>query len=251
MSTSRFAVLLATVLSLATAGTPTGAQSTAMTGVTPQFEHIGKLAFGPDGVIFAADGQDVSITALQLAEQMAGGVPGTKDVPAVDRRIAGLLGIDAGNLLITDMVVDPTTRNTYISVMRGMGAGAMPVLVRVDGAGEINVISFDGVRYTRIGVPNPPPATTPLVLSDGRSIPVNNYPDTVDPHGLMGVQTITHMAFVDGRLYVAGLSNEEFASKMRDPVSVQDGGPGYERRDLPRLPRADGDVLARVHVRAV
>ena len=215
MSISRFALLLVAVLSLATAGTPTAAQSTAMTGVTPQFEHIGKLAFGPDGVIFAADGQDVSITALQLAEQMASGVPGTKDVPAVDQNIAGLLGIDAGNLLITDMVVDPKTRNTYISVMRGMGAGAMPVLLRVDGAGEIDVISFEGVRYTRIGVPNPPPPETPLVLSDGRAIPVSNYPDTVDPQGLMGVQTITHMAFVDGRLYVAGLSNEEFASKMR------------------------------------
>ncbi len=215
MSISRFALLLVAVLSLATAGTPTAAQSTAMTGVTPQFEHIGKLAFGPDGVIFAADGQDVSITALQLAEQMAGGVPGTKDVPAVDQMIAGLLGIDAGNLLITDMVVDPKTSNTYISVMRGMGAGAMPVLLRVDGAGEIDVISFDGVRYTRIGVPNPPPPETPLVLSNGREVPVSNYPDTVDPQGLFGVQTITHMAFVDGRLYVAGLSNEEFASKMR------------------------------------
>ena len=214
MSKSSISLLFVVALSLAVAGAP-AAQSTAMTGVTPEFEHIGKLAFGPDGVIFAADGQDVSITALQLSEQMAGGVPGTKDVPAVDQKIAGLLGIDAGNLHITDMVVDPETRNTYISVMRGMGAGAMPVLLRVDGAGEIDVISFDGVRYTRIEVPNPPPPETPLVLSDGREIPVSNYPNTVDRQGLMGVQTITHMAFVDGRLYVAGLSNEEFASKMR------------------------------------
>ena len=170
MSKSRFALLFVAVMSLVIAGAPAAAQSTAMTGVTPEFEHIGKLAFGPEGVIFAADGQDVSITALQLAEQMAGGVPGTQDVPAVDQKIAGLLGIDAGNLMITDMVVDPATRNTYIAVMRGMGAGAMPVLVRVDGAGEIDVISFEGVRYTRIGVPNPPPPETPLVLSDGRAI---------------------------------------------------------------------------------
>ena len=183
--------------------------------MTPEFKHIGKLAFGPEGVIFAADGQEVTITALQLGERMAGGVPGTQDVPAIDGKIAGLLGIDAENLLITDMVVDPNTRNTYISVMRGLGAGAAPVLLRVDGAGEIEVISFDEVEYTRIGVPNPPPAATPLVLADGRSIPVPNYPDAVDPAGLMGVQTITHMAFIEGNLFVSGLSNEEFASKMR------------------------------------
>ena len=77
------------------------------------------------------------------------------------------------------------------------------------------MISFDEVEYTRIGVPNPPPAATPLVLADGRSIPVPNYPDAIDPAGLMGVQTITHMAFIEGNLFVSGLSNEEFASKMR------------------------------------
>jgi len=162
---------------------------------------------------------------------MAGGVPGTHDVPAVDQKIAALLGIDAANLLITDMVVDPTTRNTFISVMRGLGAGALPVLLRVDGAGTIEVISLDQVEYARIGVPNPPPPETPLVLSSGRSLPVSNYPDQIDPSGLMGVQTITHMAFIDGQLYVSGLSNEEFASKMRVipyPFETADEGTSVE-----------------------
>src|SRR5262249_9944691 len=110
--------------------------------------------------------------------------------------------------------VNPKTRNTFVSVMRGQGAGATPVLLRVDGAGKIDVISLDSVRYSRIGVPNPPPEQTPLVLGE-RRIPVNNYPDKVDPKGLMGVQTITHMAFIDSKLYVSGLATEEVASKMR------------------------------------
>ena len=231
MTSVRVSLFLVAGLSLATSGALSAANSTPTTGVTPVFKHIGKLAFGPDGVIFAADGQDVSITALQLAEQMAGGVPGTKDVAAIDQKIAGLLGIDVGNLLITDMVVDPTTRNTYVSVMRGLGADATPVVLRVDGAGEIEVISFDQVRYSKIGMPNPPPAETPLVLADGRSIPVSNYPDKVDPQGLMGVQTITHMALVDDNLYVSGLSNEEFASKMRVipyPFATADEGTSVE-----------------------
>ncbi len=231
MSRVRFGLLLVVGLSLAVAGARSAANSEATSGVTPEFQHIGKLAFGPDGVIFAADVQEVSITALHLGGQMAGGVPGTQDVAAIDSKVAGLLGIDAGNLLITDMVVDPRTRNTWLSVMRGLGAGAVPVLLRVDGAGEIEVISFDEVRYTRIGVPNPPPAETPLVLADGRAIPVSNYPDDVDPAGLIGVQTITHMAYIDGNLYVSGLSNEEFASKMRVipyPFRVADAGTSVE-----------------------
>lgn len=231
MSAFRYGLLLVVGLSLAAAGVRSAANSEATTGVAPEFQYIGKLAFGPEGVLFAADAQEVSITALHLGEQMAGGVPGTQDVPAIDSKVAGLLGIDAGNLLITDMVVDPRTRNTWLSVMRGLGADAVPVLLRVDGAGEIEVISFDEVRYTRIGVPNPPPAETPLVLAGGREIPIANYPDQVDPAGLIGVQTITHMAYIDGNLFVSGLSNEEFASKMRVipyPFRVADAGTSVE-----------------------
>jgi hypothetical protein len=224
-------LLLVAVLSIATSGAPWAADSTATSGMGPAFKHIGKLATGPDGVLFAADGQEVSITALQLGKQMEGATPGTQDVPAIDQKIAALLGIDAKNLLVTDMVVNPKTRNTFISAMRGTGAGATPVLLRVDGAGKIDVIALDQVRYSKIGLPNPPPADTPLLLSGGRKIPVPNYPDKVDPKGLMGVQTITHMAFIDGKLYVSGLSSEEFASKMRVipyPFAKADDGTSVE-----------------------
>ena len=223
-------LLLLAALAVATAGVPS-AQSPATTGVTPTFKHINKLAFGPEGVLFVADAQEVSITALQLAKQMAGGAAGTQDIPAIDQKIAGLLGVDAKNLLITDMVVNPRTRNTFISVMRGTGAGATAVILRVDGAGKIEVVPMDQVRYSKIGLPNPPPADTPLVLAGGRKLPVANYPDKVDPKGLMGVQTITHMAFIDGKLYVSGLSSEEFASKMRVipyPFANVDAGTSVE-----------------------
>src|SRR5262249_19145033 len=152
----------------------------------------------------AADSQDVSITALQLGQEAAAAVPGTKDVPALDQKIAALLGTDASKLLITDVVVNPVTRNTFISVMRGQGAAATPVLLRVDGSGRIDVVALDHLRYSRIALPNAPPEITPLVVN-GKSNPVPNYPDKVDPQGTLGVQTITHMAYLDHKLYVAGL----------------------------------------------
>ena len=230
MRHTSFRVMAVMAFALATSGSVTGAAPTAISGSGPTFKHIGPLAFGPDGVLFAADGQDVSIAALQLGQQMAGGAPGTRDVPAIDQKIAALLGIDAKNLLITDMVVNPKTGNAFISAMRGRGAGATPVLLRVDGAGKIDVIVLDQVRYSRIGLPNPPPSETPLVLGE-RKIPVANYPDKVDPAGVMGVQTITHMAFIDGKLYVSGLANEEFASRMRVipyPFATADSGASVE-----------------------
>ena len=91
MSTARIGLLFVVAASLAAAGALAASSSDATTGVTPEFKHIGKLAFGPEGVIFAADGQEVTITALQLGERMAGGAPGTQDVARhrrQDRRAA-------------------------------------------------------------------------------------------------------------------------------------------------------------------
>lgn len=231
MRSTALKLMLVAVLGVATSLAPRAAGTAATSGVKPTFKHIGKLAFGPEGVLFAADGQEVSITALQLGPLTAGKAPGTKDIAEIDQKIAALLGIDAKNLMITDMVVNPKSRNTFMSAMRGVGAGATPVLVRVDGAGALEVVSLDQVKYSRIAVPNPPPSETPLLLSNGRKIPVPNYPDKVDPKGLMGVQTITHMAFIDGKLYVSGLSSEEFASKMRVipyPFATADEGTSVE-----------------------
>ena len=65
---------------------------------------IGPLTFGPDGVLFAADTQAATIYALELGDKANGGAPGTQAVDAIDQKIAGLLGTDAKEIAITDMV---------------------------------------------------------------------------------------------------------------------------------------------------
>ena len=79
---------LVAVLTVAASGAPSAAGTTATSGSTPIFKHIGKLAFGPEGVLFAADGQEVSITALQLGKQMAGGAV-VRDRPDLPLKFIG------------------------------------------------------------------------------------------------------------------------------------------------------------------
>ena len=43
----------------------------------------------------------------------------------------------------TALAIHPRTKNAYISVMRGTGADAKPVLLRVDGAGAIEPIAVE------------------------------------------------------------------------------------------------------------
>ena len=234
MRSSLVRVACVLMLIAATPGTPTGQTSGVTSGIGPTPQHLGPLTFGPDAVLFAADAQEVFIYALDLSQQVAGGVPGTRNVPAVDDRIAALLGTDASNLIITDLAVHPGTRNAFISVMRGQGAGATPVLLRVDGAGELTVVPLDRVPYTRMKLPNPPDESTTLVLQGGQEFPIPNYPSNQETEGMLSlfsVQTITDMAYTDGRLYVAGLSNEEFASKLRSiayPFKDVDAGTSAE-----------------------
>jgi hypothetical protein len=182
-----------------------GAQSATM-------QSIGPLAFGPDGTLFAADNQGAAIVAFDLGDQAAKGAPGAKAIDMLDEKLAGLLGTGAREITITDLAVHPQTRNAYVSVMRGQGAGSTPTLFRIDGAGTIAHVPLQTLKSQRATLPNPPAAN-----GSGRQNP--------------RASVITDMAFADGRLWVAGLSNEEFASKLRAipyPFATVDSGASVE-----------------------
>jgi hypothetical protein len=95
--------------------------------------------------------------------------------------------------------------------MRGQGTAAQPALLRIDGAGKITMVNLEPVKFTSVALPNPP-----AVSASGRG---------------GRSQSITDMAYVNGRIYVAGLSNEEFASKLWSvayPFAATDRGASVE-----------------------
>jgi hypothetical protein len=200
----------ALLLAVASASAPLSARL-AVAAMGPAFSSIGPLTFAADGTLFAADRNAASIVAMTLGSQAAGKVAGTKDVDGVDARIGALLGTDAAGITITDLAVHPASKNSFISVMRGTGPAAQAALVRVDGAGEISLVNLETVAFTSVALPNPPAAS---------------------PNGRGGrAQSVTDLAFLNGRLYVAGLSNEEFASKLWSvayPFATVDNGASIE-----------------------
>ncbi len=208
----RTSLKLVAVLALAIASVSAPlAERLGVPSTGPSLSSIGPLAFGPDGILYAADRQAATIFALDLGAQATGGAPGTKDVAGVDQQIAALLGTAAAEIAITDLVVHPTTRNSFVAVMRGQGTAAQPALLRIDGAGKITMVNLEPVKFTSVALPNPPAVSTSG--RGGRS------------------QSITDLAYVNGRIYVAGLSNEEFASKLWSvayPFAATDRGASVE-----------------------
>jgi hypothetical protein len=204
------ALLLTAGLAASLSGTP-AARSTvtaADAGAAPT--SLGALTFGPGNVLFAADPQGAAIYAFELGT--ASGAPGAADVPDLDKKVAAVLGTDAALVTITDLAVHPTSRHVYLAAMRGTGASAAPALLRLDGAGRLDVVALNGLKYTSVALPNAPVAN-PQARRDPRAA------------------SITDMAFDNGQLIVAGLSNEEFSSKLRAvkyPFSTVEPGTSVE-----------------------
>jgi hypothetical protein len=179
-----------------------------LTKGTVELKSAGPLAFGPHGILFVGDPQAAVIYAIDTGDSTA---PETKKQPKVegiDAKIASLLGTETDEVRINDLAVNPISGTTYFSVARGKGPAAPAVLVRVTGEGKLSELSLKNVKSAKTEIANPPPAGK----GKGRRAPSR-------------LESITHLAFVKGRVIVAGLSNEEFASKLRAiPFPFEKGG---------------------------
>jgi hypothetical protein len=164
----------------------------------PDLKSAGALAFGPKGVLFVGDPQGAQVVAIDVGTAPSNPIgPGFK-LEGADAKIAAFLGTKADDITINDVVVEPGTNIAYISVSRGKGPSAEPAIVRVDGKGNVTALSLDKVAYAKVALSAAPAAGA----QDKKGQSLRS-------------QAITDLAFVDGKLFIAGLSNEEFASKLR------------------------------------
>jgi hypothetical protein len=166
----------------------------------PELKSMGPLAFGPEGILFVADGKSAAIVAIATADTKPAPGTTTLKVEALNQKLAGLLGIAADQLLIDDMAVNPISHQVYLAVSRGRGPDATPVLVRVKTGGELETVDLSNVQFARAELPAPP---ADKVVGEGRR---QNNPRR---------ESITDVAFLQNRVLVAGLSNEEFSSALR------------------------------------
>ncbi len=175
-----------------------------LTKGTPELKSATTLAFGPKGLLFVGDSAAATIYAIDTGDTKSAG---EKDlnVEKLDSKVAAALGVTDG-VRITDMKVNPSSGNVYVSATRGTGAGT-PALLKVARDGTVSAVSLKDIPFASVKIPNP---------SAG---------------GKGGSAVITQMAFVNGKLIVAGLSSEEFASTLRVipfPFKDADKGAGIQ-----------------------
>jgi len=188
---------------------------------TPDVRLAGPIAFGPAGILFLADNGAAAIHAIDVRDP--GPVAGSEpfDLESLDARLASFLGCDVTDVAVKDMAVHPSSHHVYLSVQRGRGDARQAVLVRIDRlTGAIADVSLTDVPCAKVVLTDAPDLDDErldIVLPMGdegeeltfgeRTVRVVRQP--------IRMSTVTDMAYVDGVLLVAGLSNEEFSSKLR------------------------------------
>lgn len=192
--------------SLAMPGTAADLRAGMKTG-TPDIKTAGPLTFGPQGILFIGDPASAAIFAIDTGDPKGAAAAGKLEIEGIGDKVAALLGTTPDEIMINDLAVNPNSGKVYLSVSRGRGPSAIPVILRVDRSGKIEEVSLKDVKYSR------------AVLS--------NAPEQERQRA----ESITDLAYIDDRVFVAGLSSEEFSSRLRSlafPFKEGDAGTSVE-----------------------
>jgi hypothetical protein len=169
---------------------------------TPDIKSAGPLAFGPDGILFIGDTRGAALFAIDTGDKSEMKAKKPVELKDVATKLAGALGTNPKQIMINDMVVNPRSGNVYLSASRGRGPDATPLLARITADAKIEEVPLENIPFAKADLPSAPEAT-----SRARA------------------ESITDIAYVDGRVFLAGLSNEEFSSKLISiPFPFSSGG---------------------------
>jgi hypothetical protein len=198
-------------IALLLATSTTFAQPTGLTPGPVKLESAEALAFGPDGILFVGDSAAGAVYALDSNDRTANPNAPAVQITSLEEKLAALLGTTPADLRLSDLKVNPLSKNIYLAVSRGRGTGAIPVILKIDGNGTITELATTNIPHARVTLPGLP--ATPRGRRTSRAM------------------VITDLQYVNGQLIIAGLSNEDFSSTLRVvpyPFTKADKGTSVE-----------------------
>lgn len=173
--------------------------SLAGVAVAGPIRSTGALVFVDGNTLVMSDRIGGEIHALSLPPRPPS-APRPFNLKQLSSLVAKALRTQPDKLRFEDMAFRPGAELAYISlsVDRGRSVLPAPALVSVDNAGQVSVVNLITVAHTSAPIKDRPAADKTF----WNDVPAATY-------------TVTDLAFHEGRLYVAGLSNATFASTLR------------------------------------
>ena len=175
---------------------------------TPDVKSAGALAFGPDGILFVGDAKSATVFAIGTGDTKGNPATTEINVSGVNAKVAELLGVNADKITINDLATNPLTGNVFLSVSKAGSAA----IVKVSGDGKLTQVSLQKIAFQKVELPNAPEDKE--VTRNGR---------TQNPRG----DSITDIAYAEGKVYVSGVSNGASPSNVREiPFPFSDANAG-------------------------
>lgn len=173
-------------------------------------QSLSVMTFGPEGILFIGDAKGGQVYALDVQDRTKNDSQEGVGVADIEGKVANLLGTNAKGVIIHDLAVNPISQNVYLAVSRAdanlLGFWKTPndisnasILLKVTADGVISEVDLNNISHSK--------AIVPKVIDEGKSKNYRKSDNRTD--------AITDLAYQDGKLFIAGLSNEEFASALR------------------------------------
>ncbi len=210
MRFSRWCALTALGLVLVQAQSSLAVDSWGLKPGSVELKSAGPLVFGPDGILFVGDPSAAAVVAIATDDAKATS-KGSINISGFQQKVADAVGAPAAAIRVIDLAVNPASRTVYVSV--AAGESRQPAVVRVSADGTISKFALDNVKHARAEL-----TTAPDAQAQGR-------------RGRLRDQSITDLAFVDGKLFVAGLARGEAPSAVRElpfPFAEREAGTSIE-----------------------
>ena len=174
---------------------PASTRAAASTLVSP-FESVTVLAFDSQGTLFAADSGTGTIYSVATTAAASAGSESAYNMRNIDTELAGMLGTTPNNIRIQDMVVHPTSKEAYLAVSRVTGDKYVSAIAIVSPNGKPRLMDLSGPMKK---------VTVPFAPATGFSF-YGDFPSRQ--------LTFTDLELHNDTLYIAGLSNADFASSL-------------------------------------
>ena len=156
------------------------------------------LSFGADNVLFIGDSKAGILHAVPT-KAVALKDPVPFNGFGIDRKIASKLGVPPSDLIINDMQIHPASQEAYIAFKNGHAPDAKSMVAIISP-------TDNAVRFLEVSNSE----KQQVSIKEPRTEGFNFYRDR--PSNSLN---ITDIDFHDGYVYVAGITNGEFASTLR------------------------------------
>jgi hypothetical protein len=168
--------------------------SAAVNASAAEIKSISRLAVGPGNVLFVADWKAARVHAITLPEAPQRPTGTAFNILDLETLLSKQVG--GAKVTVEDMVARPGTAEVYVAI--SYGAAKTPALIVVTNDQKARRVDLKAAKSTSIELRDAPTSSYKF----WNETPQRSF-------------TVTNMKWRNGEIFIAGLSNQDFASTLR------------------------------------